>query len=146
MERVLADKEGRTGSGWALGSMMGAEPANSRRWRGRCEWNPKAGWITPLTGAIAGRTSSGRKTAKAAYPLRKLHRKPEEWVQAGKSADWRLAIAVALKVRTTVTNRWLATAMHLGHLHEVSRKVNAWTRPPDATLWKKLRLTPNPKA
>jgi hypothetical protein len=45
-----------------------------------------------------------------------------------------------------VTNRWLATTMHLGNLHEVSRKVAAWTRQPDLTLLKKLGATPNPKA
>lgn len=71
--------------------------------------------------------------------LRKLRRKPEELARTGKSADWKLAIAAALKERTTVTNRWLATAMHMGNLHEVSRKVNAWTRQPDAALQKKLR-------
>ena len=78
--------------------------------------------------------------------LRKLRRKPEELLRTGKSADWKLAIAAALKERTTVTNRWLATTLHMGNLHEVSRKVNAWTRQPDAALQKKLQWTPNPKA
>jgi len=32
--------------------------------------------------------------------------------------------------------------MLMGNLHEVSRKVSAWTRQLDASLWKKLRLTP----
>lgn len=70
--------------------------------------------------------------------LRKLRRKPEELAQAGKSADWKLAIAAALKDRTTVTNRWLATTLHMGNLHEVSRKVSAWTRQPDVAMHKKL--------
>ncbi len=70
--------------------------------------------------------------------LRKLRRQPEELSQAGKSADWKLAIAATLKTRTTVTNRWLATTLHMGNLHEVSRKVSAWTRQPDAALRKKL--------
>ena len=39
-----------------------------------------------------------------------------------------LALAAALKARTTATNRWLGAALHLGSLHEVSRKVAAWTR------------------
>ena len=43
-----------------------------------------------------------------------------------------------LKTRTTVTNRWLATSLHMGNLHEVSRKVNAWTRRSDAALQKQL--------
>jgi hypothetical protein len=51
-----------------------------------------------------------------------------------------------LKSRTTVTNRWLATTLHLGNLFEVSRKVSAWTRNPESSLNKKLHITPNPKA
>lgn len=70
--------------------------------------------------------------------LRKLRRKPAELSGGGKSADWKLAIADAMKTRTTVTNRWLATTLHMGNLHEVSRKVSAWMRQPDATLRKKL--------
>jgi hypothetical protein len=62
--------------------------------------------------------------------LRKLRRKPAELAQAGKSTDWKLAAAAALKARTTVTNRWLATTLHMGNLHEVSRKVAAWSRQP----------------
>ena len=77
--------------------------------------------------------------------LGKLHRKRDDLAAAGKSADWKLAVAATLKAQTTVTNRWLATAMHLGNLHEVSRKVAAWTRQPNAVLLKKLGQTPNPK-
>lgn len=43
-------------------------------------------------------------------------------------------------------HRWLGTALQLGNLHEVSRKVAAWTRAPDAAFSRKLDLTPNPKA
>ena len=70
--------------------------------------------------------------------LRKLRRKPKELAQAGKSADWKLAVAAASKTRTTVTNRWPATTLHMGNLDEVSRKVSAWARPPNAALDKKL--------
>jgi hypothetical protein len=38
-----------------------------------------------------------------------------------------------------VTNRWLAENMHMGSLHEVSRKVSAWTKHPDAELENKLK-------
>jgi hypothetical protein len=38
-----------------------------------------------------------------------------------------------------VTNRWLATTLHMGNLHEVSRKVGVWMRQPDAALAKKLQ-------
>jgi len=70
--------------------------------------------------------------------LRKLRRDEAELATTGKSVDWKLALAATLKDRTTVTNRWLATALHMGNLHEVSRKVTAWSRQPDQKLLKKL--------
>lgn len=70
--------------------------------------------------------------------MRKLRRRPEELAAAGKSVDWKLAAAAALKTRTTVTNRWLAATLHMGNLHEVSRKVAAYSRRPDPALHKKL--------
>jgi hypothetical protein len=78
--------------------------------------------------------------------LRKLHRNAAELKTAGKSVEWKLAIASVMKARTTVTNRWLSMTMHLGNLHEVSRKVAGWTRQPNTALLKKLGATPNPKA
>jgi hypothetical protein len=33
-----------------------------------------------------------------------------------------------MKARTTVTNCWLAEELHMGSLHEVSRRVTAWQR------------------
>lgn len=71
--------------------------------------------------------------------LRKLGRSPGELATAGKSADWKLALAAALKARTTATNRWLGNALQMGNLHEVSRKVAAWARQPDLALTKKLK-------
>ena len=63
---------------------------------------------------------------------------------SGKSAGWKLAPAAALKARSKATNRWLSTAAHFGNLHEVSRKVSASARAPDAALNRKFALTPNP--
>lgn len=113
--KAVSRDDRRTGSRRGAGGTPASSdlgPCPPRPWRGRSEWNRKTGWITSSTGEISGRTSSGRKKATAAYPLSKLRSKPEELVQAGKSADWKLAMAAALKVRTTVTNRWLAAAMH----------------------------------
>lgn len=70
--------------------------------------------------------------------LRKLHRKPVDLAGSGKSEEWKLALAAALKERTTATNRWLAATLHMGNLHEVSRKVTAWSRKPNANLVKAL--------
>lgn len=70
--------------------------------------------------------------------LRKLGRPARDLAKTGKSAEWKLAVAATLKTRTTATNRWLGTTMHLGSLHEVSRKITAWTREPNTDLLKKL--------
>ena len=105
-----------------------------------------------LTGQGRRRAAAMQETREAVWQeelsglLRKLRRQPEELAQAGKSAGWKLAVASVLKDRTTVTNRWLATTLHMGNLHEVSRKVGAWSRQPDPVLQKKLQKTPNPKA
>ena len=73
------------------------------------------------------------------FLLRRLHRKPGELKGTGKSEGWKLALAAGLKARTTVTNRWLAQNLLLGNLHEVSRKVAAWTRQPDPVLLSKIK-------
>ena len=71
--------------------------------------------------------------------LRKLKRDPASLAQEGKSVPWKLALAAALKARTTVTNRWLGQNLHMGNLHEVSRKVSAWAKQPDSGLTKRLQ-------
>ena len=71
--------------------------------------------------------------------LRRLSRRPGELSMAGKSIAWKLAVAAALKERTTATNRWIARHLHMGNHQEVSRKVNAWMRSPDPTLLRKIR-------
>ena len=70
-----------------------------------------------------------------------MSRTADELKAAGKSAGWKLAPAAALKARSKATNRWLSTAAHFGNLHEVSRKVSASARAPDAALRKKFGLT-----
>ena len=62
--------------------------------------------------------------------LAQLGRTADELASAGKSAEWKRALAAALKAQTTVTNHWLGEALYLGNLHEVSRKIAAWTRGP----------------
>jgi len=70
--------------------------------------------------------------------LRKLRRSTGNLAAEGKSVEWKLALAAALKSRTTATNRWLGSALQMGNLHEVSRKVAAWLRQPNPALMKKL--------
>ncbi len=77
--------------------------------------------------------------------LRQLRHDHAALQTAGKSVDWKLAAAAALKSRTTVTNRWLGHQLVMGNLHEVSRKVAAWLRRPDRHLLAKIKLSPNPK-
>jgi REP element-mobilizing transposase RayT len=78
--------------------------------------------------------------------LRRLGRTTRDVKREGKSVAWKLAVAAAMKARTTVTNRWLAEHLEMGNMYEVSRKVAHWLRNPDPALAKKLKLTPNPKA
>jgi putative transposase len=52
----------------------------------------------------------------------------EDLAAAGKSVEWKVALAAALKTRTTATNRWLALNLRMGNLHETSRKISAWRR------------------
>jgi putative transposase len=78
--------------------------------------------------------------------LSRLGRTAGELALERKSAPWKIALAAAMKTRTTVTNRWLGEHLHMGGLHEVSRLAGAWLREPDPALQKKLRLTTNYKA
>jgi heme/copper-type cytochrome/quinol oxidase subunit 3 len=78
--------------------------------------------------------------------LARLGRTAAELATSGKSAGWKIAVAAALKTRTTATNRWLGATLHLGNLYDVSRIVTAWTRAREPGLAKKLKTAPNPKA
>jgi REP element-mobilizing transposase RayT len=60
--------------------------------------------------------------------LRKARRRRSELCRGAKMTDWKVALAAAMKARTTVTNRWLAEELHMGSLHEVSRRVAALQR------------------
>src|SRR5664280_2517269 len=60
--------------------------------------------------------------------LRKARRRRSELCRGAKMTDWKVALAAAMKARTTVTNRWLAEQLHMGSLHEVSRRVAALQR------------------
>ena len=71
--------------------------------------------------------------------LAKLKKQRGDLKREGKSVPWKLALAAALKTRTVATNRWLSEHLHMGNLHEVSRKVTAWIEAPDAALSRKLR-------
>ena len=72
-----------------------------------------------------------------------MSRTADELKAEGKSAGWKLALAAALKARPKATNHWLSTAWYFDNLYEVSRKVAARKRAPNAALSKKLALTSN---
>jgi hypothetical protein len=111
-----------------------------------------AGYVKTVLSELKNREASQR-LVKATEPvvcdavwnealaglLRKLKRDPAELAETGKSMDWKLALAAALKARTTVTNRWLAANLFMGNPHEVSRKVSAWSKAPNNALMKTLR-------
>lgn len=48
--------------------------------------------------------------------LRQLRRLPADPVKQTKSARWKVAVAAAMKARTTATNRWLGAALNMGGL------------------------------
>ena len=48
--------------------------------------------------------------------------------KGAKMAAWKVVVAAAMKASTTATNRWLAEHLHMGSLHEVSRRVAALQR------------------
>jgi hypothetical protein len=107
-------------TGWVIGSEGFAKAAvqahaatlgQGRRMAEETRVTQEAVWHETLAGLLA---KAGRTT--------------DELASDGKSAEWKLALAAALKARTTVTNRWLGETLHMGNLHEVSRKVAAWTR------------------
>jgi hypothetical protein len=72
--------------------------------------------------------------------LRRIGRTRAELRAAGKSAEWKIAVAAALKARTTGTNPWLSRQLHAGSRGEVGRKVAAWLRTPNPKLLRKLGL------
>ena len=76
--------------------------------------------------------------------LQRLDRTLADLPSAGKSVEWKVALAAALKIRTTVTNRWLSHHLHVGNRHEIGRKVAAWRRAPDIKLLRLLGLDPTP--
>jgi len=78
--------------------------------------------------------------------LKRLGKNKQALVRERKSTSWKVALAGALKAQTTVTNRWLGAALHMGNMYEVSRLVAAWLRAPDSVLARKLRITTNHKA
>lgn len=105
-----------------------------------------------LAGCGPRRAGEMRAACEAAWRaeletiLRRLRRTREELRAAAKSADWKLAVAAALKSRTTVTNRWLGKNLHMGGLYQVSRNVAAWNRKSDARLLKNTQSTARRKA
>lgn len=64
--------------------------------------------------------------ALIAHQLRQLGRSAEDLRHDSKSAPWKIALAASVKQQTLVTNRWLGERLHLGSLHQVSRKLSAW--------------------
>jgi putative transposase len=60
--------------------------------------------------------------------LKPARRTRKDLDASAKFVDWKVSLAVALKAKTTVTNRWLSEHLHMGSMHEVSRQVAARQR------------------
>ena len=104
---------GRAGFAKAAVQAHAATLGQSRRMAEETRVTQEAVWHETLAGLLA---KAGRTAGELAGD--------------GKSAEWKRALAAALTAQTPVTNRWLGEALYLGNLHEVSRKVAAWTRGP----------------
>lgn len=87
--------------------------------------------------AAGAREAAWRETMQEM--LGKLGRNRRDLRRDGKFADWKVAVAAAMKQRSTVTNRWLSENLAMGSLHEVSRQVAAWSRRPDRKLLQQLQ-------
>ncbi|MBI3885167.1 MAG: hypothetical protein HY302_05495 [Opitutae bacterium] len=95
-------------------------------------------------GQLAGETRAAQEAVwqeTLQELLRKRKKTAADVAAEGKSVEWKLALAAALKERTTATNRWLGAALCMGNFHEVSRKVAAWPRKPDLGFARKLATT-----
>lgn len=104
--------------------------------------------------AAAALKQGDRETADLAEAVRQdalgaalqcLGKTRADLIRESKSVPWKVALAAALKSRTTATNRWLGENLNLGVLHEVSRKISRWNKQPDPVLNRKLRCTTNHK-
>lgn len=71
--------------------------------------------------------------------LKRLARKRPDGSADRKFAGWKVAVAAAMKQRTTVTNRWLKENLAIGSVPEISRRVAQWNRNPEKALLRKLR-------
>ncbi len=54
-----------------------------------------------------------------------LGKKPQNCMNEPKNADWKVALGAWMKSRTSVTNRWLAENLHMGHPQNVSKNIRA---------------------
>jgi hypothetical protein len=124
-------------TGWAIGSPAFKKELVGEHWEAAAALKRGDPETTDLAEAV-------RQDALATA-LRQVGKRREDLFRAGKSEPWKIAVAAALKLRTTATNRWLGANLKLGTLHEVSRKVGIWTRQPDDELRRKLKLSTNHK-
>jgi hypothetical protein len=58
--------------------------------------------------------------------LRRAGRTTKDVAKDKKSAEWKVALAAALKRESNATNRWLGEHLNMGSLHDVSRRVSAY--------------------
>jgi len=130
----------RMSAGWAIGSEQFQKELATEHREASAALRGGRG-----DGAMGDLAEALRQDALA-LALRQVGKRREDLAREGKSAPWKLAVAAALKNRTTATNRWLGENLHLGALHEVSRKVSAWAKQPDPALTRKLPNATNHKA
>jgi hypothetical protein len=60
--------------------------------------------------------------------LRRAGRTAKDVAKDKRSAEWKVALATALKRESNATNRWLGQHLNMGSIHDVSRRVSAHQR------------------
>lgn len=57
-----------------------------------------------------------------------LEKKAEDCMNEPKNAEWKIALGAWMKFRVSVTNRWLAENLHMGHPQNVSKNIRVYEK------------------
>ena len=108
------------GRGWVIGSAAFKQALIDERTE--LQANPQVAKFA------MGKELEGIWEQELAEQLRQASIAETQLARTAKSAEWKVALAAAMRARTTVTNSWLAEHLHMGSMHEVSRQVSRWNR------------------
>ena len=117
----------------------GAKDLVSNRKKDRAELARKA-----LDAGAGGKVHPRQWEAALEAALRRVNKTRAQALAEPKSAPWKIALAAYLKITTTVSNPWLAAALHMGAPAALSRYINecrTGLRPETAPWLRKISKT-----